>query len=139
MPFLSDQSLLNEEIDAERQDKEQLEINKRILKNEKEITKIFRAIFQKSHEQLTDYDKAFLRARASYLTNGQRQEYADVLEAEPQEPKGNNPDANKDRELIDYSRNQLNDMARDLGVEKPEEMKSKQQVIDAITEAKKNQ
>ena len=139
MPFLSDQSLLNEEIDAERQDKEQLEINKRILKNEKEITKIFRAIFQKSHEQLTDYDKSFLRARASYLTNGQRQEYADVLEGEPQEPKGNNPEANKDLELIDYSRNQLNDMARDLGVEKPEEMKSKQQVIDAITEARKNQ
>lgn len=137
MPFLSDQSLLNEEIDAERQDKEQLEINKRILKNEKEITKIFRAIFQKSHEQLTDHDKAFLRARASYLTNGQRQEYADVLEGEPQEPKGNNPDANK--EMIDYSRNQLNDMARDLGVDKPEEMKSKQQVIDAITEARKNQ
>lgn len=110
-----------EEDVMETQDKMQLEIDKRKEKNDKAVMSILRTLFQKPYENLTEDDKGFIRARQTYLTKAQRDEYADII----------NPKV----DLMSYSRSQLDDMARELGID-TEGMKNKQEVVSAIESAK---
>lgn len=111
--------------------KEQLEIDKRIQANDKVVKRILADIVRKPLDNLTVEDMAFMRARQSYLSKAQREEYADILnqkeiasvEAEV---------ASELDPLFELSRNQLNKKARDLGIVNSEEMKSKREVIEAI-------
>mgnify|MGYP001592247031 CR=1 FL=1 len=111
-----------------QQDKMQLEINKRVKVAEQAIYKRFKQIFQKPTESLSEDDKAFLRARVSYLTRGQRAEYAEVLVLPSEVKPGNVGEV----PLMEKSRKQLDNMAREAGVKNPEDLASKEKVIEAM-------
>lgn len=123
MPFehdISDLDNLEDEQDQMEKMRKQREIEV-----ERDIAKRFRAIFRKS--TLTEDDKRFLRARRSYLTKAQLQEYDDVLN-EKQETIAEIP-------LIKRSREELNQMAIEAGIDNPEELPNKNEVIKAIEQS----
>lgn len=127
--MLDEAQRFQEEQDQDlQQDKMQLEINKRIKVAEQAIYKRFKQIFQKSSDKLSEDDKAYLKARVSYLTKGQREEYSDVLETKSEVKPGNVGEV----PLMEKSRKQLDDMARKVGVRDPETLSSKEKVIEAM-------
>ena len=127
--MLDEAQRFQEEQDQDlQQDKIQLKINKRIKVAEQAIYKRFKQIFQKSSDKLSEDDKAYLRARVSYLTKGQREEYSDVLETKSEVKPGNVDEV----PLMEKSRKQLDDMARKVGVRDPETLSSKEKVIEAM-------
>jgi len=127
--MLDEAQRFQEEQDQDlQQDKMQLEINKRIKVAEQAIYKRFKQIFQKSSDKLSEDDKAYLKARVSYLTKGQREEYSDVLETKSEVKPGNVGEV----PLMEKSRKQLDDMARKVGVRDPEILSSKEKVIEAM-------
>jgi len=127
--MLDEAQRFQEEQDQDlQQDKIQLKINKRIKVAEQAIYKRFKQIFQKSSDKLSEDDKAYLKARVSYLTKGQREEYSDVLETKSEVKPGNVGEV----PLMEKSRKQLDDMARKVGVRDPETLSSKEKVIEAM-------
>lgn len=66
----------------EPRNEEQVEIDRRAQTTENTVMRIISGILRKPQSALTLYDKTFLKARASYLTDGQRREYEGVLEAD---------------------------------------------------------
>lgn len=69
------------------EDREKLEEQKRIEKVELFIKKRFASIFRKPISTLNKDDISFLRARSSYLTAGEREQYKDVLNLKKEENK----------------------------------------------------
>ena len=55
-------------------------VKQRKEKTEKFIFDTFEKIFRKTEEQMTEIDKAFLRARQAYLTKAQKEDYKNILE-----------------------------------------------------------
>lgn len=118
-------------------DKMTLEIEKRRTETEKKIYFALKAILRKNHDSLTLEDKQFLQARKSYLTKAELQEYADVL---AENVFGNAGPAPKvEKKLEDYTRPELEEMARELGVVEPDKLPNKAAVADAIRAAKEAQ
>ena len=106
--------------DEQEVDQNKLTIEKNRKKTEIEIRRVLQKIFQKTKSDLTEEDKGFMRARVSYLTETERETYADILTS------------SIDRPFNEWTRNELNEKALSLGVESPDKMGSKQEVIDAI-------
>ncbi len=52
----------------------------------KEAQEIFDNLLRKPQDQFSEDDKAFLRARRTYLTKAQAEEFAPIIEEAPQEP-----------------------------------------------------
>ena len=104
--------------------KMELEIQKRRDDNDNEVIKTINAIAKKSIDTLTFEEKAFLQARESYLTNGQREEYRKVL----------NEDLTGEKTLKDFTRAELEVKAIEAGIEDPslKVFKTKDQLIEAI-------
>lgn len=104
-------------------------------------------LLEKDQNELTDHDKAFLRARESYLTKAQKDEYSDALAAPKkgdEVPVPGDEEGGKQvtpasvaaeiiggRSLDEVPTKQLNKIAVIYGI--PEEPKrDRQQLIDAI-------
>lgn len=122
----------NEDTDLEaEEDKIKLEIAKREKDTDREIRTRLQTILRKNEDQLLLEDKKFLKARASYLSKAQREEYANVISASYYNETGV-PQAVVPPALEDLTRPELDDKARALGVEKPEELPNKKAVIEAI-------
>lgn len=123
MPNISfpDEELIQED------DKMAVEIEKRRIETEKKIYFALKNILRKPIANLTVDDKKFLKARKSYLTKAELQEYDEVLnervEGSP-EPK-----------LEDLTRTQLEEKALALGIAEPEKLANKAAIIEAINAA----
>lgn len=93
---------------------------------EKEIHEALNKIFRKPIRHLSDYDKAFIKARVSYLTKEQKETYAEVLKEEIKDPNKEAREA-EEKELEVLTRKELEEIATKLQI--PE---------DLIKKAKKN-
>ncbi len=123
----------DDELDLEQEeDKIKLEIARRQQTTEKQIVTRLRKILRKNEDQLLLDDKKFLKARASYLSKGQREEYADIIAADYSGQASQEPTVPAEPKLEDLTRPQLDEKARELGIEKPEELPNKGAVIEAI-------
>ncbi len=112
--------------EAQKQDLIALEIEKHRKDAEEAIMRILRKITQKDPSILTFEEKGFLKARQSYLTAGQREEYASVLK---ENYTGEPP-------LEELTREELDAKALALGIESPEALPNKKAVIEAIKAVK---
>lgn len=117
----------------EQQDKMALEIEKRAEETEAKVIRILNRLVRKPIETLNLEEKRFLKARASYLSKADREAYAEVINMDLSNEA---IDAPKEKELIEYTRKELDQKALDLGVENPQDLPNKQAVIDEI---RKNQ
>lgn len=123
----------NEDIDPElEEDKMKLEIDNRAKGVDRLVRQRLNGILRKNEDQLLLDDKKFLKARASYLTKAQREEYADIINADYSEGAELAPQEPAEPKLEDLTRPELDEKARVLGVEKPEELPNKKAVIEAI-------
>lgn len=122
--------------DELEEDQEQIVINNRINENDRKIAKILRVIVRKPKQNLTLYDKQFLKSRASYLTDADRRNYKEIIEADWSGQK-----APEDQEikvaltLEDMTRNELNQKARDLRIPEPQVYPDKKSLIEVIRTA----
>ena len=117
---------MNDFDEEPQQTQAELDIQKRRDEVEKAIQRNFRAIFRKPIDQLSQYDKGFLQARRSYLTEAERKTYEKVLSEDL---------LHIEIPMEEFSRNDLNKKALDLGIEKPEDFPNKTELIAAIREA----
>ena len=123
MPNISfpDEELIQED------DKMAVEIEKRRIETEKKIYFALKTILRKPIANLTVDDKKFLKARKSYLTKAELQEYDEVLNEKVEgsvEPK-----------LEDLTRTQLEEKALALGIAEPEKLANKAAIVEAIKAA----
>lgn len=120
----------NEDIDPEQEvDKIKVEIDKREHDTDKKIRKVLDVILRKNLESILPEEKAFLKARQSYLTKAQREEYADIINANYS---NNVPVVPK---LEDETRSTLEKKALELGIKDPDKLPNKNAVIEAIRKA----
>ncbi len=103
------------------------EIEKRRKDNDDAVNKILKAILRKSKDALTREDIGFLKARVSYLSETDRENYKDVLALDP----GSVAAASLD----EMTRKELDTQAMEAGVADPDKLPNRQSVIDAIREA----
>lgn len=126
----------DDELDLEEeQDKMKLEIARREKDTMRVVAIRLRKILRKNEDQLTLEDKKFLKARASYLTKGQREEYAHIINADYSGQKSEEAQVPKEPEtpkLEKMTRPDLEAMARDLGIGAPEELPNKDALIAEI-------
>lgn len=126
----------DDEMDLEEeQDKMKVEIQTRENDTMRKVAKRLKKILRKNEDQLTLDDKKFLKARASYLSKGQREEYAEIIKADYSKQKGDEkPEASEPEEkpLEKRTRDELNAMALELGIGAPEELPNKDAVIEEI-------
>lgn len=116
----------------EEEDKIKKEISKREKDTDRAIRVRLQKILRKNADQLLLDDKQFLKARASYLTKSEREDYADVINAD-YSPEGQEAEsAPGEPKLEDLTRPELDEKARELGIDKPEELPNKKAVIEAI-------
>lgn len=122
-------------------DQEQLEdrnakaIEARRKETDKKINKRLHVITRKNLEQLSTEEKAFLKARASYLSKADREVYADIIAADYSGQKVVNEEVEKEVPLKNLNRTLLEAKAVELGIEDPddeERFPNKQSLIDAI-------
>lgn len=114
----------------EEEDKMKLAISRRQKENDRLVMKRLRSITKKSYAELIPEDKAFLRARMSYLTAGQRAEYEEIL--------NDDPDLNqeqKPKELSRMTRPELEALALSLDIEDPEAYANSSLLREAIKQA----
>lgn len=95
-------------------------IERRRVETEKAIFYRLKKILAKSPAQLNDDERKFLKARVSYLTKAEKEEWDEVLN-ETTEP-----------QLEELTRKELDAQARELGIDNPEELPNKTEVIEAI-------
>lgn len=107
----------------------QREIDKRRVDTEKEMYDILGEITRKNPKTLTVDDKRFLQARRSYLSRGQQDEYKDILNEKLPRPD------QEEEEEVELTRSELDEKARQLGIEEPEKLPNKAAVTAAIEEA----
>lgn len=120
----------NEDIDPEQEvDKIKVEIEKRERDTDRKIRKVLDGILRKNLENILPEEKAFLKARQSYLTKGQREEYAEIINGNYS---GVAPVAPK---LEDQTRATLEKQALELGIKDPDKLPNKNAVIEAIRKA----
>ena len=123
----------NDDLDLEQEeDKIKLEIAQRERDTDRRIKSRLNKILRKNENQLLFDDKQFLKARASYLTKGQREEYADIINADYSGQASEEPKVPGEPKLEDLSREELDAKASELGIDKPEELPNKKAVIEAI-------
>jgi len=127
----------DEEFDLEEeQDKMKLKIGQRERDANRAIRIRLHKIMRKEEGQLLLEDKKFLKARASYLTKGQREEYAKIIKANYYIPeKGAEP---VEPQLEDLTRIELDKKALELGIEEPHKLKNIASVVEAIKEAQES-
>ena len=113
--------------DTEQQTAMERDTEKRRKETLDEIMKIIHAILRKSKDQLTRDDIGFLKARSTYLSNSEREEYKDVLATDLASIPATSID--------DMTRKELDSKALSLGIDEPEKLPNRQAVIDAIREA----
>jgi hypothetical protein len=89
-----------------------------------EAEKKLKELLQKGVPALNQEEIDFIRARRSYLTASEEEKYKEILEDKPPV-------------VPEPTRSELNEQAKELGIEEPEKMKSKAEVLKAIEEAKK--
>lgn len=95
-------------------------------------------------ESISFEDSAFLWARQAYLTKEEKERYVNKLQAYKEEVEVSAYDGDDENEkdpaekpLIEYTRAELNQMAKDIyNIEKPEELANKLEVVKAIETAK---
>lgn len=109
------------------------QISQRRIDTEKEVRDILEAIIKKNLKSLSVDDKRFLQARRSLLTRGQLDEYSEILEEKLPRPDG------QDEKEVELTRTELNDKARDLGIEDPDKLPNKDAVKEAIAEKEAEQ
>lgn len=119
----SDEELIQDD------DKMALEIEKRRTDTEKKIYFALKKILGKSRASLTTEDKLFLKARQSYLTKAEIEEYSDILK---EDVSGQAPTPPK---FEDMTRTELEVEAHKLGIEEPEKLQNKAAIIEAIRAA----
>lgn len=127
--FEEDQDLEQEE------DKIKLEIAKRERDTDRAVRQRLQKILRKNEDQLLLEDKKFLKARASYLSKGQREEYADIINADYSKDKVEEPQAPQEPEapkLEKMNRTDLEKMASDLGIGAPDQFPNKDALIAEI-------
>jgi len=81
-------------------------------------------ITQQPIAALTQTQKEFLWARQSYLTKAQKEEFAEVLQVSPFP------------QFEELTRKELEAKALSVGIEHPEKMRNKEELIAAIENAK---
>lgn len=89
--------------EKEFEDARRKEVDDKVLAEIDRITKY--------HGAISEEDKAFLRARQSYLSRSQMEEYAEELKAP------------EDNSLVNMTRPQLEQRANELGITTPEDKK----------------
>jgi len=87
------------------------------------------AIFAKSDLEITESDRAFVRARSSYLNEEQLARFDEMEDME--EVIDDNPFALNKAKLDEMSRPQLDEVAENLGLN-PEDYSNKDKIKDAI-------
>jgi hypothetical protein len=117
---------MNPNNSAEQQ--EQAFLEARIKEREDKVNAEFKKIFNKNHI-LTEEDKAFLRARRTYLTRAEVEEYEDELNE-------GNKETSKDKDLTNYTRKELEATLQGLGVHDTslKAYKTNASLIEAIEE-----
>lgn len=125
----------DDELDQDvEEDKMKLEIAKREKETHKLIVRRLRKILEKAQTSLTIDDKKFLKARASYLSKSEREEYADVIAADYSDhPPVDETVALAEPKLEDLSRTALEARAKELGIGEPEAFPNKKALIEEIT------
>lgn len=124
----------DDDLDAEQQeDRNAVAIAKRQKETDQKIQKRLHTITRKNVEQLSSDDKAFLQARASYLSRSDREVYADIIAGdysgqpvEAKEPKI------VEKSLKKMNRSELEVKALELGLDNLEQYETNQDLIDAI-------
>ena len=116
--------------DINQQTAMERETEKRRKENDDEVNKTIRSILQKPKEALTREDVGFLKARSTYLSNSQLEDYKDVLATDLNSVAPAAPPT-----LEDMTRKELDEKATILGIGFPEKLPNRQAVIDAIREA----
>lgn len=119
----------------EPRNEEQVEIERRAQTTENTVLRVISGILRKPKAALTLYDKTFLKARASYLTDGQRVEYADIIAADYS---GGDVSAVVQKSvaptLEDLTNDELRDRLKRLNVsdEDIKNLKNKAQLVEAL-------
>lgn len=108
------------------------EIAKRRTDVDTKVREMLKFITEKGHE-LTADDKKFLKARFSYLSRAQKEEYGYILNEDLSSD--TNTQSADSSTLDEEMRVDLEKRARAAGVKNPERFKSKQAILDAITSA----
>lgn len=124
----------DDDLDAEQQeDRNAVAIAKRQKETDQKIQKRLHTITRKNVEQLSADDKAFLKARASYLSRADREVYADIIAADY----SGQPVESKEPKLVEkplkkMNRSELEVKALELGLDNLEQYQTNQELIDAI-------
>ena len=108
-------------------EEDQKKIEKREQETLNEIQEELKRI-AKLGPALTEADKAFIRARVSYLSGDQKEMWAEVLEEKSDEGEPS---------LMDLTRKELEEKAMELGIEKVSDKKvfpTKDALVSAIEE-----
>lgn len=116
-----------------QQDKEKMKLKARMEETEDEIADVLKSIFKKPIQNLTDYEKGFLRARASYLDDMMLAKYDKILK----EKKEVHVQEIDESVLEAMARADLEKMAIELGIENPEnknKFKKNSDLMKAIKE-----
>lgn len=123
----------DDDLDLEtEQDKNKLAISKRENDTEKAIARRFRDIFKKDISQLVLDDKKFIKARASYLSKAEREEYADIINADYSGQTTDEPQKPSEPKLETLNREQLEAKATALGIGDPASFPNRKSLIEAI-------
>jgi len=118
----------------EEQDKMKVEIDRRAQTTENTVLRILSKIVKKDKRTLTLADKVFLKARASYLTDGQREYYAEIIAADYSGSTDVRTLPNVPTELEDLTNEELRDRLKALGMTEDEMKKltNKAKLIEAL-------
>jgi hypothetical protein len=114
----------------------ELEIQKRRDDNDKEVMKILNVIMKKPVSALTREDKAFMKARQSYMSRSEIETFADVLAEDLSDVHANEPtNTPQVPTLMDLTRKELEAKALSLGIQNTSEFANKTLIIEAIEKA----
>ena len=107
--------------------------------NDEAVNKALNFLLKKPKEALSLAEKRFIKARASYMTESERRDYKDIIEADLTDEGVNSaPTQNaqvpgsQNSVVAEPTRSELNKEAEELGIENPEKLPNKQAVVDAI-------
>ena len=124
----------DDELDQDvEEDKIKLEIAKREKETHKLVSRRLRKILEKAMASLTIDDKKFLKARASYLSKAEREEYAEIISADYSDHAPvDETVALAEPKLEDLSRPALEARAKELGIGESEAFPNKKVLIEEI-------